>query len=240
MVNETVSIQVTDTKSITGVISTPDRSENIGKTGVILAHGAANDMNHPLLVFLAQGLAEAGFITLRFNFLYREQGDENPDSQGVLEKTWLGVYDFLSRSSRHKVDKIILMGKSMGGRVASQMVAGGVMNPDRLIFLGYPLHAPGKKDKLRDSHLYRIVSPMFFFAGTRDPFCDLTLLNGVLEKLNCPWDLEIIEGGDHSFKLPKTASKTDMDVHDDILEKSLEWVRREDKDGSGTGLYSSV
>ena len=112
----------------------------------------------------------------------------------------------------------------MGGRVASQMIADGQMDVDRLVFLVYPLHAPGKKDKLRDAHLYLINSPMLFFAGTRDPLCDLALLKGVLDKLPSPWRLETIEGGDHSFVAPKSVKTTQEEIYGQILKKTIDWL----------------
>ena len=195
------------------------------KTGLIFAHGAGNDMNHPLLVSVSQGLAEKGFITLRFNFPYKEKGIKRPDSQGKLIQTWLCAYNFLKSGYTFKSDKIIAVGKSMGGRVASQMVSEGLMDVGGLIFLGYPLHAPGKKDTLKDAHLYHIQVPVLFFAGTRDSLCDLSRLNGVLDKLICQWDLEIIDGGDHSFKLLKSDPRSQKDVQIQVLSKCLDWLK---------------
>ena len=112
----------------------------------------------------------------------------------------------------------------MGGRIASQMVADGRLPVEQLIFLGYPLHAPGKKERLRDQHLYRIKIPMRFFAGTRDQLCDLELLRGVLSRLTVPWDLEVIEGGDHSFNVPKSLHINPHEIYGRILDKFLVWL----------------
>ena len=122
-------------------------------------------------------------------------------------------------------DTMVAIGKSMGGRVASQMVADGLLPADRLVFLGYPLHPPKRKEKMRDSHLYRIRIPMLFFVGTRDPLCDPARLRSVLSRLKAPGDLETIEGGDHSFRLPESAGTGQQNVYDQILHKTLEWLR---------------
>ena len=95
---------------------------------------------------------------------------------------------------------------------------------DRLIFLGYPLHPAGDKEKLRDSHLYRIQSPMLFFAGTRDSLCDMEKLRGVLQKLKAPWQLFVMRGGDHSFHVPKALHKTDQEIFTQIAQESLDWL----------------
>lgn len=124
----------------------------------------------------------------------------------------------------YRAEKIVAAGKSMGGRVAAQLAAKNVLLPDRLIFYGYPLHAPGKTDKLNDAHLYDIQVPMLFFAGTRDSLCDLDKLREVLGKTEGSSDLEVIEGGDHSFKVPKSLGLRQEEVYQWILEKTVEWM----------------
>ena len=224
MNTETIRIPVTDGEQVSAVLSLPESDRSPGPVGVILAHGAGNDMNHPLLVSLSQGLAKAGYRTLRFNFLYREKGRKRPDGQKILEKTWASVYQFLRDHPRYRPKTILAAGKSMGGRVAAQMVAEGLLPVTRLIFLGYPLHPPGRREKLRDSHFDQIETPMLFFAGTRDSLCDLSTLNKVLERLSAPWELQIIEGGDHSFRLPKSADRSQEEVYEQIFQKTLVWL----------------
>ena len=98
------------------------------------------------------------------------------------------------------------------------------MEPERLVFLGYPLHAPGRKDEVRDEALKQIKIPMLFFAGTRDTLCNLDSLKPVLEKIKSPWSLEVIEGGDHSFSVPKNCPTTQADVYRDITKKTAVWL----------------
>jgi hypothetical protein len=202
-----------------------------GKTiGVILAHGAGNDMENPLIVFLSNGLAEAGFLSLRFNFPYKEKGRKAPDSQKKLVQTWKQVFRFLKDNPEFGTKKIVAAGKSMGGRVASQMAADCELQADSLIFLGYPLHPPGKKDQLRDAHLYELRVPLLFFAGTRDTFCDLDLLRMVLGRMKNNWDLEVIEGGDHSLGLMKSANMSQHEVYAHVLQTVVDWVKAEISD----------
>ena len=225
MTSRLVSIPVDDGTQISAVVSVPKAFDH--GTGVILAHGAGNDMEHPLLVSLSKGLTSAGLLTLRFNFPYREQGKKAPDSQKKLMLTWQRVSQFLKNHEEYQPKNIVAAGKSMGGRVASQMVSEGLLPASRLILLGYPLHAPGKKEKLRDAHLYGIKVPMLFFAGTRDPLCDLSMLQGVLKALKAPWVLEIIKGGNHSFRLPKSASTSPEQIYEQILHKTISWLQTE-------------
>ena len=165
MINRNVSIPVGNTESVSGILSAPENYKPAKTVGVIFAHGAANDMNNALLKFISNGLSNAGYLTLRFNFPYKEKGKSAPDSQAKLVQTWQSVYRFLNTHPQFRTESIIACGKSMGGRVASQMVADGLLPVKKLVFLGYPLHAPGKKDQLRDAHLYQIQIPMLFFAG---------------------------------------------------------------------------
>jgi predicted alpha/beta-hydrolase family hydrolase len=225
MIAEEVSISVGEAEAVSGVICVPEEFKAGETTSVIVAHGAGNDREHPLIVTMSQGLAEAGFLTLRFNFPYRENGRRAPDSQGTLILTWRAVCQFLKGHPEYRTDEIVAAGKSMGGRVASQMVADGLLPASLLIFLGYPLHPPGKKERLRDAHLYRIKIPMLFFVGTRDPLCDLIQLRSVLGRLEGPSGLNTIEGGDHSFRLRKSAETTQQEVYDRILHKTVDWLR---------------
>lgn len=224
MMTTRTMIPVGEKELVSAVIAVPERCSKRKKTGIIISHGAGNDMDNPMIVFLSKGLAEAGYLTLRFNFPYREKGRKKPDPQHELVSTWQSVYRYLEEHSEFKPDKIIATGKSMGGRVAAQMTADGLLTPERLVFFGYPLHAPGKKDQPRDAHLYKITIPMLFFAGTRDPFCDMATLKDVLCRLDTSWDLETIDGGDHSFDLPKSAEKSESEVYERILNKTVEWL----------------
>ena len=208
---------------VSAILTGPVRTSETSRTGLIFAHGTGNDMHNPLTVSVAEGLAKAGSVTLRFNFPYKEKGKKSPDVQTKLVHTWQCAYEYMQHNQKFPVRRIIAVGKSMGGRVASQMVAEGLMDVAGLIFLGYPLHAPGKKDQLRDAHLYRIKAPMLFFAGTKDPLCDVEKLNDVLDNLPCPHDLVVIDGGNHSFKLPKSSSRSEANVHRQIMEKCVSW-----------------
>jgi predicted alpha/beta-hydrolase family hydrolase len=193
-------------------------------TAVILAHGAANDKDNPLLVAVGREITAAGLLTLRFNFPYADQGRSSPDGQKLLESTWLGVIDWIRNDPRWRPNRLVAAGKSMGGRVASQLAAEGRLAVDGLIFLGYPLHAPGRKDKLRDAHLPRIKTPMLFLSGTRDPLCDLDYLKPVLAGLDPHPELVIIEGGNHSFDLPRNRAGEQGRCHGEIADHCLHWL----------------
>lgn len=218
-----VRIKVADEDEVSGSLNIPDGYD--GEAGIIIAHGAGNNLDHPLLAALANGLAEKGILTLRFNFLYRERGKESVDPPYLLYAAWQAAHRFLVSMPAYRPRKLIGAGKSLGGRMASQMAAEGLLKVDGLVFLGYPLHAPGRKDRLRAAHLSHVTVPMLFFAGTRDPLCDIDRLQSVLAGLSAPWELEVIEGGDHSLKVPEASGITQEEVFLRVIDKTVDWVR---------------
>jgi uncharacterized protein len=165
---------------------------------LILAHGAGAGMDHPFMAGFSRAIAEAGVSTLRFNFPYVERGKRSPDPERVLRDAWIAA--FTVGVSKAAGSAVLAGGKSLGGRIASMCVADG-MAADGLVFLGYPLHPPGKPERVRDEHLYRITVPMLFLQGTKDPFAAPALLAKVLRKLGDRGALVPVEGGGHSFKV---------------------------------------
>ena len=224
MITENVRIEISENDSVSGIVHIPEGFDGERENGVIVAHGAGNDMHSPLLEAFCAGLARAGCLAMRFNFLYKERGRKAPDPPRKLEAAWKAAYGFLQGHERFAPRHILGAGKSMGGRIASQMASAGELPVEKLIFLGYPLHPPGKKEKLRDSHLYSIPVPMLFFAGTRDPLCDLGLLRGVLDRLDAPWSLEVVDTGDHSFNVLKSVGMSRDEVYADIIRRTITWL----------------
>jgi predicted alpha/beta-hydrolase family hydrolase len=165
---------------------------------LIVAHGAGAGMDSPFLVGFSAAMAEAKVTTVRFNFRYVELGRKAPDREPMLREAWLAVFADVAARARVPV---FAGGKSLGGRIASMCVADG-MPAAGLVFLGYPLHPPGRPERLRAEHLERVDVPMLFIEGTRDPFADPPTLARVLERLDDRATLATVEGGDHSFKVP--------------------------------------
>ena len=165
---------------------------------IVVAHGAGSGMDHPFLVGFTRAMNDAGIATLRFNFAYMEAGRRSPDRAPVAIETWREA--FATAEARAAGEPVWVSGKSYGGRIASMAVAEG-MPADGLVFLGYPLHPPGKPEAIRDEHLYAIEVPMLFLEGTRDPFATPELLDAVIAKLGDRASLVSIDGGDHSFNV---------------------------------------
>ncbi len=222
---EYVFVPLKGDKKISGILSIPDKFVKDKSPAFILAHGSGNGMFHPLLTHMANVLADTGYLCLRFNFLFRDEERKSPDSDGVLEATWVKVYEFRKNHPVYKPSSIMVAGKSLGGRIVSQAVSENLIQAKGLIFLGYPLHAPGKTDNLKDTHLYHIRVPMLFFSGSKDPFCDLDKLSEVLAKTDAVSSLEVIEGADHSFGMPESLGITEKEVYARILGRTLSWLR---------------
>ncbi len=204
---------------------TPARPLPFTSAVLVLAHGAGNDMDTPLLVELQRLLAADGFACVTFNFLYHQHKRKAPDAMPVLEETYRCVVERV-RSLFGPKQPLVLGGKSLGGRVASHLVAAGE-RASGLVFLGYPLHPAGRPQQVRTGHWSRIRVPMLFIQGTRDPLCQLDLLRAALvsweEESGCAAALEIIEGGDHSFVLPRSLGKSQATVYRDIAGRIARW-----------------
>jgi predicted alpha/beta-hydrolase family hydrolase len=211
--------------TVSAVVAYPHAPAPGPRTAVILAHGAGNDMKSAFLSAVHEGLAARGYVTVKFNFPYKEVGRRAPDPAPVLEACYGRVLDAIRADVQIAPERIVIGGKSLGGRMASHLAAHG-QEVTGLILLGYPLHPPGKVDRLRVAHLDSIRAPMLFFAGTRDPLCRLDLLQRTLARLPAPVQLHIIEGGDHSFALPKALKREAGAVWEEIIATSAQWLEK--------------
>ncbi|NUP58068.1 MAG: dienelactone hydrolase [Pseudarthrobacter sp.] len=190
-----LSITVGDA-AVSAVYVRPDKPA----ATLVLAHGAGAGMEHPFMRGFTGALNHLGVATWRFNFPYREAGRRFPDRPPLAIATWRAVMAAAAAQAAANGDSgpLCAAGKSFGGRMASMAVAEG-MEAAGLVYLGYPLHPPGKPEKLRDEHLYGITTPMLFLQGTRDTFATPEILAGVVSRIGPSAVLEWVEGGDHSF-----------------------------------------
>ncbi|MDQ4107815.1 MAG: dienelactone hydrolase family protein [Actinomycetota bacterium] len=166
---------------------------------IVVAHGAGAGMDHPFLVGFARACVDEGLAMMRFNFPYAESGRRSPDPEAVLRDAWRAAFE--TAWTRRNREPVWASGKSLGGRIASMCAADGEIRPAGLVFLGYPLHPPGKPERIRDEHLDRIEVPMLFLQGTSDPFASPDLLRRVVKKLGGRATLVPFEGAGHSFEV---------------------------------------
>lgn len=192
-----------------------------GETLVILGHGAGSQRRTPGLVRLAEALATSGRRVLLYNFPYSEAGRRVPDRTAVLEATTRAVGAF----GRERLGAVRLVhgGRSMGGRMASQVVAAGAP-ADALVLLGYPLHPPGQPEKLRDAHLGRLRVPALFVQGTRDAFARWDLLTAVLGRLGPLATLHAVTDADHGFAVPRRSGRTAAQIEEEIVRVCSDWL----------------
>ncbi len=184
-------------------------------TLLALTHGAGGTYETPSLVAYADAMAERGVQVVRFNLPYVELGKKTPGPQARDEACWQDVAEQL----RPRARRLILGGRSYGGRMATHVVAAGVRAAG-LVLLAYPLHPPGKPERLRAAHLERIMAPMLFLQGTRDPFADPTLLARTLAELPGA-TRHPLEGGDHGHKV---AGRSVADVTAELADATVRWL----------------
>lgn len=190
----------------------------------VLGHGAGTDLTSPLLRGVARGLAERGFPVVVFNFPYAEAGRKRPDPAPRLEAAYRDAIAETQRSLGSD-RPLVLGGRSMGGRMASHLVAAGERCAG-LAFLGYPLHPAGRPEKLRTAHWPRLGVPLLFLSGDRDRLCDLELLDreraahlrGVAHRVH------VLMGADHSFAVRKSDGRSDTAVLGEAVEVLSEWA----------------
>jgi len=185
----------------TGLVYAAGAAGGAGAT-LVLAHGAGAPQTHPWMVSAAREVAARGIDVVTFNFLYAEAKRRAPDRNDVLEATWRAALQAVRDRGGAATRRLFIGGKSMGGRIATQVAAaasGGAGPVSGLVLLGYPLHPPGKPAQLRASHLPRVPAPMLFVQGSRDAFGTPEELEPVLQGLAPGSRLFVVEGGDHSL-----------------------------------------
>jgi predicted alpha/beta-hydrolase family hydrolase len=210
-----------------------------GGLTLLLAHGAGAGQKHPYMVGTALRLQQRGVTVVTFDFPYTENARKLPDKNDVLEGCFRAVFDFVRTQSPQTPPSpggagttLFAGGKSMGGRIASQVAAKGEIDPAGLVFLGYPLHPPGKASQAsqasqrRDKHLPQVRAPMLFVQGTRDAFGTPAEIAPLLHMLAKGSALFAVEGGDHSHAV--TRSKKGAALQDDVLasiaDAIVEWM----------------
>jgi predicted alpha/beta-hydrolase family hydrolase len=187
------------------------------KAALILAPGAGAGQSSPFMVKFARGMAQRSINAATFDFPYRTDGRKVPDRPPVLEQSWRDALH--AAQSEFAGLPIVIGGKSMGGRIASHIAAQGCKGIDGLVFLGYPLHPPGRPDKRRDAHLPSIRERMLFVQGSRDTFGTSTEIAALLLSLQRA-TMHEVPGGDHSFKV----SGRKDDVLDGIMDTVAKWI----------------
>jgi predicted alpha/beta-hydrolase family hydrolase len=192
-------------------------------TSIVLGHGAGGNRRAPFLTRFAEALAGSGRQVVLYNFPYSEARRKVPDPPALLEATCAAVAAHARRELG--AARLVHGGKSMGGRIASQVVSRGEP-ADGLLFLGYPLHPPGRPETLRDKHLPDVKAPMLFLQGTRDSFARWDLIEALAARLAPRATLERVEGADHSFHVPRASGRGAAQVEEELVAAAVAWLAR--------------
>jgi predicted alpha/beta-hydrolase family hydrolase len=180
-------------------------------------------MEHPFMVSVAEGLAERGVATLRYQFPYMERDSKRPDTPKVAHAAVRAAVAEMSRLAPNLA--LIAGGKSFGGRMTSQAYAASPLPGVRgIAFLGFPLHAAGRPSEERGQHLFDVQIPMLFMQGSRDEFADLQFLQRLVKKLGTRATLNLFLDADHSFHVPARTGRKDADVRAEMLNVLAGWI----------------
>ena len=226
---ESLTVKANDKESVTALLYPAAKKNRAGVT-VVLGHGAGASQASGFMRMFAKGLAARGLDAMTFNFVYMEQGRSVPDQKHKLEGCFEKVIETALKNKKLKNNRVVIGGKSMGGRIASQVMAG----EDRekfandvvgLVFLGYPLHPPGQSAKLRVEHLDHIKKPMLFVQGTRDALGSPDEIKPYIKNLRPAAKIHEIEGGDHSFKAPKKFGLSPDKIFETSMDEIDRWIR---------------
>ena len=205
--------------AVSAILTRPDHA----RACYVLAHGAGADMRHSFMEKTAEGLANRGIATLRFNFPYMEEKKGRPDQPAVAHAA---VRAAVAEAARLCTGlPLVAGGKSFGGRMTSQAQSKAPLPGVKgLAFLGFPLHAAKKPSSERAEHLAAITVPMLFLQGTRDELADLGHLKPVVASLGAKATLHEIEGGDHSFAVLKKSGRTNEEALTEVLDTLAAWI----------------
>jgi len=222
---EALRVAIAPGEAVTALLYPAAAARRAG-VALILGHGAGAGQSSPFMVRCAADLAARGIDAVTFNFPYMERGRRLPDANGGLEACYGAVIAAMRDHPTLGRLRLAIGGKSMGGRIASQVAAGGGAGAlAGLVFLGYPLHPPGKPERLRAKHLPHIGAPMLFVQGERDAFGTPDELRPIIAALAPPAELYVIAGGDHSFKVRKDAGVPQEEVESAVQERIERWLR---------------
>ncbi len=214
-----LTLALDDTTQVSGLLDVPQSA----RACLVLAHGAGAGMTHSFMAAIAEGLVRRGIATLRYQFAYMERGSKRPDPPDIAHSA---VRAAVAEAARRLPGVALFAGgKSFGGRMTSQAQAAAPLSAVRgLIFLGFPLHPPGKPGNERGTHLADVAIPMLFLQGTRDEFATLSLLESMVHRLGARGTLKLFQDADHSFHVPVRSGRNDGQVREELLDTLAAWI----------------
>ena len=216
---QSVTLTLSDAQRVSGLLQAPSTA----RACYVLAHGAGAGMTHPFLAAMADGLAERGIATLRYQFLYMEQGSKRPDPPKLAHAAVRAAV--LEAARRLPGVPLFAGGKSFGGRMTSQAQAAAPLAEVRgMLFIGFPLHPPGTPSNELAKHLFDVSLPMLFLQGARDEFAELQLLEPLVQELGPRATLTLFPDADHSCQVPARSGRKDSEIRVEVLDTMAKWM----------------
>jgi predicted alpha/beta-hydrolase family hydrolase len=213
-----------ETGAVTALVYPADADARQPAASLILAHGAGAGQHSAFIVAFARGISALGIDVITFDFPYIAQKRRIPDRGPALEACYRAVIDTVRPEIDPVRRSLFIGGKSMGGRIATQVVSGGVPVAG-LVLLGYPLHPPGRPAEVRAAHLPAVGRPMLFVQGSRDSFGTPSELTPILSALSPRPTLHVVAGGDHSLKVSRRDPQVQSAVYDDVQQTIVQWIQ---------------
>jgi uncharacterized protein len=215
-----VTIEIEGAGAVSGLLQAPKDA----RIALVLAHGAGAGMTHRHMAATADGLAERGVASLRYQFPYMERGSKRPDAPAVAHAAVRAAVAAMAKLAPGLA--LFAGGRSFGGRMTSQAQALAPLAGVRgLVFFAFPLHPAGKPSDARAAHLSDVRVPVLFLQGERDELAALDLLHPVVQALGARATLNLFADADHSFHVPARSGRSDADVMANMLDIAASWMR---------------
>ena len=222
---DSVSVEVDEETTVSGQVCTPEWWPSGHRVGVVLAHDVETSFEDPEVVALQRGLAERGHLTLAFNFPYAEAGKKKPDPAPKLDRAYRAACARLMRDAENAPARMIAGGYGLGARVACQMVAQGT-RVEGVVCLGFPLHPSNKPHLMKADPLYRIICPLLFVQGSRDPYCRVDRLTTLLRTIGAPANLYVVEDCVRGLTPAPGAEREPEEVRAEVLRATDAFIRK--------------
>lgn len=221
---ETIRIAALPETPVSGVVATPEWWPSGQRIGLVIAHDLAGGMEEPTLAAIAQALAARGHLVLRFNFPYAEQKKKRPDPQAVLDRTFKTAVQAVLADPENSPARVLVGGIGLGARVATRAIAQG-LKVDAAFSLGFPLHPSGKPSQQDVDYMYRIICPMLFVQGARDPHCRIDKLEELLRRVGAPTRLHVVADCGPGLEPVKRTTRTAEDIRAEVLAQLEAYVQ---------------
>lgn len=211
--------------SVSAVLGIPRWWPTGSRVAVVLAHGAGADLEDPTIESLHRQLTERRYLCLRFNFPFAEARKRRPDPMTVLRRCLRAAVGALARDPTAAPAHLVLAGKGLGAQAAADLSIQRA-RADGLILMAYPLHPKGKPGEAQPDQLYRVVSPMLFLTGSRDPYCEPDVLRATLTRVGAPTTLHVVQEADQHFKVLKKSGRSAEEVQEELQGAADSWIEK--------------